>query len=280
MKFPSAHVRRVLRFGWVLLAGVRPLAGQETELIVEPILGLDLDHHVTLALGPSLRYSSTVKGKRCIDLVQPYGYGHFGRVGAVLGIQIDTRDHPIFPTRGILISAGASLFPALWDVRSTFGAADLSAAAYLAARALPTRPVVALRAGTKRVFGTYPYQEAAYIGGTETVRLGWVNRLGGDQAVWGNVELRLTLDSYRVLKSGQWGVFGLTDVGRVFLAGESSRTWRIASGGVSGSRRSRHPIPCPSAFHDDPYGAGSTCSQASASRRTPCPRILPPGNEP
>jgi hypothetical protein len=49
--------------------------------------------------------------------------------------------------------------------------------------------------------------------------------------VYGNAELRLRFGRFFFVVPGELGVFGLADVGRVFLDGESSDTWHTAFGG-------------------------------------------------
>ena len=78
------------------------------------------------------------------------------------------------------------------------------------------------RAGGKRVWGGYPFFEAAFVGGAATVRGLREDRYAGDASAYGNAELRVRLGRFFVLLPGDYGVFGLADVGRVFLEGESS----------------------------------------------------------
>jgi hypothetical protein len=105
------------------------------------------------------------------------------------------------------------------------------AATYLTARSIALEPTLALRVGGKRVWGRFPYQQAAYIGGNSTVRLGRENRYAGDASVYAGAELRLFLTKFYLFVPGRFGVFGLGDVGRVYLEGESSDLWHAAGGG-------------------------------------------------
>jgi hypothetical protein len=185
----------------------------------------------TLRLGPTLRFSRTlVQAGRIIADSQPYGAGNFGQAGLRGSIDVDTRDIPAAATRGVAFSLGGSAYPAAWGVQSSFGEVHAVASTYLTAGALPLRPTLALRAGGKRVFGTYPFHEAAFIGDASTARLGRQNRFAGDAAAWGNAELRLSLARVSLLVPGRLGVFGLLDGGRVFVAGESSDRWHGAAG--------------------------------------------------
>src|SRR2546430_4741245 len=98
---------------------------------------------------------------------------------------------------------------------------------------MPLHPTLALRVAGKKVWGTFssvPFYEAAYIGGATTVRGFVEHRFAGDAAVFGNVELRLSIARFYLLVPGQLGVFGLGDAGRVYLSGETSDRWHAAAG--------------------------------------------------
>lgn len=186
---------------------------------------------VHLAFGPFVTFNDTERRPgRIIADSMPYGTGDFGEVGLRGELRLDTRDLPSEPTRGVTLTFGGSAFPGVWDVVRSFGEAHGEAAAYLTARA-PLRTTLALRAGAKRVFGTYPFSEAAFIGDAATARLGRQNRFAGDAAAWGNAELRVRLGRVMLLVPSDLGVFALGDVGRVFVSGETSDRWHTATGG-------------------------------------------------
>jgi len=202
----------------------------QKELTVEPALVLPAGR-AEFSLAPQLTYSTTdFHGDRLIDQLRPYGAGRFGSVGMRLGARLDTRDLPRFPSRGVLLQANLTGIPAWWDVQEAFGSVEGSAAAYLTTP-LPRRPVLALRVGAKHTVGDIPFQEAAYLGGAETVRLARENRYAGDAAVWGNAEFRVPVGHFRFIMPGEMGLFGLADGGRVFLDGEDSSRWHGAVGG-------------------------------------------------
>jgi hypothetical protein len=133
-------------------------------------------------------------------------------------------------TRGVLLEFGGNAYPAVWDVDSTFGEVHGIAATYLSVRA-PLDPTLALRVGGKKLWGAFPYFEAAFIGDPSTVRLGRWNRFAGDASAYGSAELRLTVGRALVVLPADIGIFGLADGGRVFLEGESSSEWHTAFGG-------------------------------------------------
>ncbi|MGH7544851.1 MAG: hypothetical protein ACREKI_01560, partial [Gemmatimonadota bacterium] len=167
---------------------------------------------------------------RIIAATAPAGSGVHTQAGLRAGIGLDTRDLGANPTRGFTLGLEGRLYPAVGDVDSLYGAVEAVATTYWTA-ALPLRPTLALRAGGKRVWGPYPFFEAAFIGDARTARLGHQNRFGGDAALYGNAEIRLHLTRFFVILPGELGVFGLADAGRVFLEGESSDTWHSALGG-------------------------------------------------
>jgi hypothetical protein len=175
-----------------------------------------------LAVGPVVAYADTdPEGNigRFIADALPYGVGRFGQFGGEIDFTFDSRDVAANATRGMLIEAGASAFPAVWDATSAFGEVHGEIATYLTAP-VTARPTLALRAGGKKVFGTYPFHEAAYLGGADDLRGFREERFAGDAAVFGNAELRMALGVFRLLFPTRFGIFGVADAGRVFFEGD------------------------------------------------------------
>jgi len=115
-------------------------------------------------------------------------------------------------------------------VEETFGEVHGEVGTYLTPHTT-VGPTLALRAGGKKVWGTFPFFESAFVGGAATVRGLREQRYAGDAALYGNAELRLRLGRFFVVLPGDFGVLGLADVGRVYLEGESSDTWHTGVGG-------------------------------------------------
>ncbi len=203
----------------------------EHQYLLTVAVGLSLGRRMTLRVGPVLKYSTTdLTRATLVSQLRPYGSGDIGRAGAETLVTFDSRDSPAMPTRGMHVSVGASVYPAVWSLVSTFGEVHGEAATYLTAR-LPLEPTLALRVGGKRVWGSYPFQEAAFLGGSTTVRGLYRDRLAGDASAYANAELRVHLTNVALLLPGEMGVFGLADAGRVWVAGESSTHWHKAFGG-------------------------------------------------
>ena len=201
---------------------------------------------LTIALGPVVKYSDTPlasnEGRFIASRDHPvYGTGSFGQAGAQGEVMFDSRDNAGYPTRGALLRLGGAVYPAVWDVESAFGSMDGEARAYLTAP-VPANPTLALRAGGRKVWGTFPFQESAFLGGpgliagdapTGSLRGFRKNRFAGDASLYGNSELRLVLGKIRLLVPGELGLFGAADAGRVFHSGDpdDAGTWHTGVGG-------------------------------------------------
>jgi hypothetical protein len=183
------------------------------------------------SLGPKLRYSDTDFEEDRFITPAEYGAGTFGMLSASGQFRLKTQDRPLAATRGLTLTLGGSYFPAAFDVEEQFGEAHAEASTFVAATALPLEPTLALRVGGKRIWGRFPFQEAAYIGDASTVRLGRQNRYAGEASAYAGSELRLFLTKFYFLAPADFGVLGLADVGRVFLDGEDSDRWHAAGGG-------------------------------------------------
>jgi hypothetical protein len=165
-----------------------------------------------------------------VGATRPYGSGGFGELGTRLHFTIDTRDRPVAASRGVHVATGATLYPQVADVERSFGEAHGTAATYLRA-SLPLEPTLALRIGGRRLWGTFPFHEAAFLGGSSTMR-GWdEQRFAGRGSLYGNAELRLALTRFLLFVPMDLGVHGLADAGRVYADDDESTEWHSAVGG-------------------------------------------------
>ncbi len=244
--------REQSRLGWTLLATVpafgvvrfhglgnttpstapRAFYRVDQELYsVETALSLVLPRDGRVSIGPVVQYSTSPQQlNRFIGNVRPYGFRHFGQVGLRARLNLEQGKPDGVAAPGVRVRAGASIFPPLWNVDETFGEVHAEAVKHLEVP-LPLEPVLALRGGGKRIWGRYPYYEAAYIGGSGSVRGLPEQRFAGDASLYASAELRVRLTAFTVVLPGDFGVFGLADAGRVFVSGESSKRWHTALGG-------------------------------------------------
>jgi hypothetical protein len=198
---------------------------------VEPAWVLRPGKHMTWTLGGLAQYTATRERSRTlVGSQRPYGSGTFAEVGVRLAVVMDRRDLPAAPTKGVRLAAVGTLYPALWDVASTFGDANAEASTYVSAKGY-FAPTLALRVGAQRVWGTFPFHNAAFLGGSNTLR-GWEEqRFAGRSAIYGSTELRVRLGKLSVLVPADVGVIGFSDVGKVAADGERSNTWHTGVGG-------------------------------------------------
>jgi len=211
-----------------------------TQLLAYPSFSVPFAGKGLLTVGPAAKYTKSDDSQnQFINVASPYGAGSFGALALHGILSWDGRDNLVFPRKGVFAAARGSYFPKAWDVESAFGEVNGNANAYLSAGEAAT---LAVRLGGKKVFGTYPYMEAAAIGGgglgtgalqepADTVRGFRARRYLGDASAWANADLRLRVSRITLIVPGDWGVSGFGDVGRVWLEGESSDKWHTSVGG-------------------------------------------------
>ena len=203
----------------------------QQQYLIVPSVTFPVGSEGAFTVGPALKHVDTdLEPGRFVSQLQPYGVGSFTQVGGTARLRWDSRDYGAAATRGVLAEAAGSFYPSIWDVEESFGELHGEVATYLTPRTA-FRPTLALRAGGKKVWGAFPFFESAFLGGAATVRGLREQRYAGEAAVYGNAELRVRLGKFSIVLPGDFGVFGLGDVGRVYVAGESSDTWHTGVGG-------------------------------------------------
>ncbi len=142
----------------------------------------------------------------------------------------DTLDSHGWPTKGIYFRLHGDAYP---DVFKNADGSSFGSLEGLLGGVVPLGSglVMAGKLGARKVWGNYPYYHAAYLGGSDTLRgFDW-QRFAGDSSAYGSLELRFPVSRYFVILPGEFGLYGFMDVGRVFLAGESSDAWHTGYGG-------------------------------------------------
>jgi hypothetical protein len=201
----------------------------QRQFILNPSFRLGLDAPVDFSIGVIGKYvkPDIIPGR---FLIRPYGDSDdFGQVGAGAALVVDGRNRRVAATRGAILSMAGTYYPKALDVQDPFTEAHGEMAAYL-----KFGPTLALRVGGKKLWGTFPYHEAAFIGGPDTVRGLRRQRYAGDASAFGNAELRLRLFDFKMLVPIDVTVFGLADGGRVWVDGEDSNRWHHGVGGGLG----------------------------------------------
>jgi hypothetical protein len=204
----------------------------ERALLAQARLNLPLARRLFLSAGPVAKWldPSPARGGT-LDLQRPRGADAFGAAGAGADLVLGLRDSTGYPSNTVVGRIGATGYPlASGGGVGAYGDAHGLVQAYLTPGGRWT-PTLALRAGGQRVWGGFPFQDAASVGGWTTLR-GWdTRRLQGDAAAWGGAELRVPVVRANLGVRGDLGVLGLTDAGRVWMDGESPGGWRTGYGG-------------------------------------------------
>jgi hypothetical protein len=204
-------------------------AGQR-QWLLQAAVARSLGRRSDLSLGPVAQYSiSDSSLDRYLSTTRPYGFGSFGQAGVRLNLHVDTRDVSRDPRRGVLLDFTGTAYPAVWDVTSAFGAIGGGTTLYLTFP-VPAHPVLVLHGGAKKVFGTFPFYEAAFIGGYNTLRSLHAQRYAGDGSLYGSVELRFPVAKFAFILPLDAGIFGIVDAGRVYVNGDSPGGWHTSAG--------------------------------------------------
>lgn len=205
---------------------------RQRQVRLQATLDLPLGPDGTLSVGPFAEDARLDEDRRetFLGSTRPYGAGRFARAGAVAAWRLDTRDVPANPRHGVAFEVGGGLTPAWLDVEEAFGEAHVRGSAYVPLGGGRLEPTLAVRASARKVWGPYPFHEAAFVGGADTVRGLPEQRFAGDASVAAGAELRLALGRFFVVLPGDYGVFALADAGRVFLSGESSTRVHASAG--------------------------------------------------
>ncbi|MEQ1693856.1 MAG: hypothetical protein ABMA00_21385, partial [Gemmatimonas sp.] len=205
-----------------------------TQWTFRPAIALAIGSRWDVSLGPVIQHSSTDAGRSpYLAAAAPYGIGRVSQVGMQLSAQYEWRAAPTkeeHTHHRVLIDLEGRVVPAALDVRSAFSVLSLTTGTSVTLP-VPTQPLLVIRAGGTKVYGDFPYYEAATIGGSGTTRYMDPQRYAGDASVYATSELRIPLARFKLVMPIRVGVLGLTEAGRVYVNGASPGGWHARSGG-------------------------------------------------
>ena len=201
------------------------------QTLVTAALSFGDGEHTDFTIGPVFKRTvsdTTVTGNFVADSV-PYGSGTVMQLGVQASLDLDGRDDVTWPTRGYHVTAGAAYYPQILDLDDGVVEAKGELATFLSPGG--GNPTLATRVGGKHVWGTFPYYEAALLGGAENLRGLREQRFAGRSSLYGSAELRVSLGRLFLLFPINFGVFGFGDLGRVFQDDLPSDRWHKSYGG-------------------------------------------------
>jgi hypothetical protein len=196
-----------------------------------PAVGFSLSPVSDISLGPIVRYTSTDNlPNRFISQQQPYGFTKFGQAGLQLKMHLDSRYVADTMKPRFIVDVAGTGYPGMWDAATPYQSLDGWAGAFFTLP-VPKKPVLAFRAGGKKLWGPFPYFDAAFLGGSETFRTEERQRYAGDASEYGSTELRVPIAKFPFILPLDVGAIGFADAGRVYLNGDSPGGWHTAAGG-------------------------------------------------
>ena len=196
-----------------------------------PAFGFSFAKGSDISIGPIVRYTTTDSARSgFLADTKPYGFSKFAQAGAQLALEYDSRTLPDSSKPRFMMELTGSAYPATWDVSSAYESIEGVATGY-ATIPLPNKPVIALRGGGKKLYGDFPYFDAAFLGGGSSFRTEHRQRFAGDASLFGSAELRVPLFRFPFIFPTDVGALGFADAGRVYIDGESPGGWHTAMGG-------------------------------------------------
>lgn len=203
----------------------------QRQWIARPWVGTLLGVNQGVTLGPVLKRVETDSVPQTyLSATQPYGSGDVTQLGVELRITHDSRDNTANPHRGVRAEATATSYAGSGGLSTPFQRVAAFATTYIPLQ-VRKDATLALRAGGAKLFGTYPFYEAAFLGGGENLRALHYQQIAGDASVYANAELRVPLVRVPLVLPWKIGLLGYGEAGRVSLDGESDGGWHRAVGG-------------------------------------------------
>lgn len=206
----------------------------------EALMQHHLAQQITVSLGPAItsvtldgddnqgRYLSKYAGNQpdSAALFKPRLHGALRA-----GLNIDTRDHDIITTRGLLWNTSLNGNKGLNSNSHDYTQLRSDMSIY-ASFGLPASVVLIARLGGGHTWGRYEFFQALTVGGAGSIRGYRNNRFAGRSMVYNNLEARFKLfDFASYLLPGSVGLIAFHDVGRVWADHASSRRWHNGYGG-------------------------------------------------
>ncbi len=131
---------------------------------------------------------------------------------------------------GVLVDLNGSYYPKLFGNAHSFGKVGGEFRTYIPLVSSRSSRLV-LRFGGEKIWGDYPFYEAAFLGGSALLRGYDQQRFAGDASLYAGSELRLFFGTFKFLVPVIYGPLAFAETGRVFLDGENSSVWHRSAGG-------------------------------------------------
>ena len=163
-------------------------------------------------VGPELRYASSngTDPGTILEEESPVGFGQYGQLGVRAEARYDSRfDKDVFDS-GVEFRLKTVHYPEVWDVAKSYGYVDGELGVHVP---IGSRLFVSTFVGGKKVWGdSFPFFDAAYIGGHHTTAgYNW-NRFAGDGSLYGIADFKIIVHQFRKFVPGELGL--IVEAGR------------------------------------------------------------------
>jgi len=157
------------------------------------------------------------------------GLGNYKQLAFWLSYDFDTRDNQINPQAGLYSKLLLTGSPDVFEKKHKFLKIGFDLRYYLKFK-LFTNNIIALRTGSEKIWGDFPFFEAAFLGGAHNLRGFSTERFTGDAALFGQAELRSKLFDFKLIVPSKFGISLFGETGRVYAIGENSNKWHPSIG--------------------------------------------------
>jgi hypothetical protein len=144
----------------------------------------------------------------------PLGTGKASTLQFGLSGEYDTRNSNNYPERGLYARIANMWTPEVLDNRFSYTKASADIRYYTTVNWL-RGITLALNARAEKIWGEFPFYDAAYLGG-DVLRGFSYQRFGGDASILGAAELRVALGRYDLIISRLYGFLVGAETGKVF----------------------------------------------------------------
>jgi hypothetical protein len=208
-------------------------AVHQRQWMFHPAVALAIGSTTNISLGPVIQHSvSDAARSPYLTASGAYGGGSFNQAGMQLGARYEWRaapDSEEHTHHRVLMELTSLYVPAAMDVRSAFEETAISIGTSVTIP-LPSAPLFIVRTGAKKLYGNFPFYEAAAIGGESTTRYMDPERYVGDASLYATTELRIPLAQFKFVVPLRAGIIGVAEAGRVYVGGNSPGGWHSRTG--------------------------------------------------
>jgi hypothetical protein len=162
------------------------------------------------------------------DFKMQYSGKYFG--GGELGVEINTKNDLLIPTRGIDLNLYGRSLAGLSS--SSNHVTQTGASLSLYTDFISKKHVVlATSFGVSHITGNYEFEQAQYLGFKQNLRGFRIDRFAGRSRAYNNSELRFIKNDVNLgLFRGSFGLLAFNDIGRVWADNERSTQWHDGYG--------------------------------------------------